>query len=145
MLRIDANSCRDHVPFKQPFLVLYTNDTGAQSGDGSWYVDVNGEVSRYVDLERFEKTLPEGLGMREIGLREHDLRETTTPVLKKLARELAENGIFIEAVGLYSGSAGPSHILRNGAVFSREVSLEIPPMSNDGKKIDWMVEPNVST
>jgi hypothetical protein len=88
-------------PFQQPLLVFHTNTHGC------WYVDVEGSVRKYLSAD-------------EPGTTYHQLNiNHATPLLKELCRRLRSQGISVHQVATYTGSAGPSHILKHGVFFER--------------------------
>lgn len=92
------------LPLEQPFLTFHLKE-----GD-PWFVEVGGKTTLYLDSSS----------------KSSELAVRATPLLKEIARELASHGILITNVELYTGSAGPSHVLRNGVFFERLSSLNRP-------------------
>lgn len=84
-------------PFRQPFLVLRVR-RGKRGKQVDWWIDVDSQVHEY-----FPPWKP----------------EEPTKRLLELCRLLASRGYIVEKYKSYIGSAGPSHILRNGALFKR--------------------------
>lgn len=98
-------------PFKQPFLVITFKDRKIHGNvaDG-WHVDVDGQIEKY--LEGFtERTLEWCPPFNKM--------DRATPLLRSILEYFAGRGMEIIRVATYAGSAGPSHILRNGAFFER--------------------------
>lgn len=86
-------------PFRQPFLILkIRRGEGEAAKWDTWHIDVDSQVHEYV--------------------RPWALQEPTERLLA-LCRLLASRGYVVEKYGSYIGSAGPSHILRHGALFKR--------------------------
>jgi hypothetical protein len=123
-LNLDPNNPS---PFVQPFLVLHFEN------NHTWYVDVGGEIDRYVDnysqlREKFDtvdKALEgdyrkrEKLGIPLVLADPMDWKALGTQLLVSMVQGLESFGHKIKAVTIYDGSAGPTHILRNGAFFAR--------------------------
>ncbi len=117
--------------FTQPFLSL-------SFVDGSrWHVDVGGDLDPYLigysrirtlyeclsDEEKFKK------GMFAIFGDGVNWLSRATPLLIQLVKRLAEINPYytVKSVCSYTGSAGPSFILRQGAFFKRfDLSPSIP-------------------
>jgi hypothetical protein len=95
-------------PFKQPFLTIRFRHDALNGQSCGWFLDVDGDVEKYV---RKKKDGHQG----EIT----DYRDQATPALEQLIDAFARHGWPIVHVGLYEGSGGPSHVLRNGAIFKR--------------------------
>lgn len=93
-------------PFVQPFLHLMF-DSGEM-----WDVDVNGAVELYV-----KDPVPHGS--------HYNLIKATTSLMRGMIKIFKKVSGKVIHVGLYKGSAGPTHILRNGAIFKR-VKLDKP-------------------
>lgn len=114
--KIDANNPS---PFVQPFLVLRFKEADEKGWKMSWFVDVNGEIGKYLVIDsdvcaRVNPDDPSDKMMRG-GL------IWMTALLRQLIDDLAKNGLHVEHVGSYGprASGGPSHILRNGVLFER--------------------------
>ncbi|MFA6458979.1 MAG: hypothetical protein WCV79_01095 [Candidatus Paceibacterota bacterium] len=58
-------------------------------------MDINAEVKKYIQ------------------------RKKPTALLQTVCNHLAAHGYTVVKFGTYTGSAGPSHVLRNGAFFRR--------------------------
>lgn len=101
-------------PFKQPLLTL-TFKKNSEGRIHTWYIDVDGDISRYV------VALVVGVNFREDGTVKNIqpgsvvIKEPT----RKLIEELAAQGLPVESVGAYEGSGGPDHVLLNGVLFKR--------------------------
>lgn len=107
----DGNPC----PFVQPFLVLaFKGEKKGQPDYEQWHVDVNGQVGLYL-------ALPEGANRGS----HIDYTEHATGLMKQVIQEFVQYGLRIVHISVYNGSAGPSHILRNGAIFKRLFLNEI--------------------
>jgi len=107
-------------PFKQPFLVLSLSPDRSRE----WHVDVNGKIGLYLQPRKIDGTRVEVT----------DRVKDATELLKNMCRTLKEQGYPVYHVFTYNGSAGPSHILRNGVLFRRmklEAKLETDVL-------DWM-------
>lgn len=88
-------------PFQQPFLILHTTT------HEYWHVDVGGLIDKYFDVP-------------EPGTTTGQLNtDHASPLLKDLCKRLRTQGISVHKVSTYTGSAGPSHILKNGVFFKR--------------------------
>lgn len=111
-------------PFKQPFLVIRFE------GLEEWYIDIGGEIDLYLhrytafresfetltDKEREAKGIPWiGAVFGEVS----DWTSQATPLLQTMLARLKEVGWTACQVWDYVGSAGPSHVLLNGAIFKR--------------------------
>lgn len=107
------------LPLKQPFLTFHLKERDP------WFVEVGGKIALYLN------TSPE--------VKDSKLAERATPLLKEIARELANHGILITNVNLYIGSAGPSHVLRNGVFFERLSRLNRPVYEQPD--MEWMAPP----
>lgn len=96
---------RNPSPFIQPFLYLKVKKNNGIYE--VWWVDVGGKVKKYINCKRIR----------------HD--ETTnylgqtTKLMEEIMASFRELGHEIAHLGSYTGTAGPSHILRNGAFFKR--------------------------
>lgn len=99
-------------PFIQPFLVLGFRE-GDHSGRLTWHIDIGGEITKYLQVDECSVRIRPGSGMLADGI------VWMTPLLQQLIADLAQNSLTVETVGSYNGSAGPSHILRHGALFER--------------------------
>ena len=86
-------------PFMQPFLVLVFGDNASDE----WYIDVDGKVDLYVQEKH------------------------PTPLLAELCSLIHSRGLTVKQFWLYEGSAGPTHIFRNGAIFRRENEYDHEP------------------
>ncbi len=92
-------------PFVQPFLMLTLKQKNRDGSNIVWHIDVNGEMEKYL-----------------IGGDPHEgshvnLIANATDLLKEMIGQLAENGMHVARASTYTGSAGPSFVLRNGALF----------------------------
>jgi hypothetical protein len=98
-------------PFKQPFLVISFKDQKIHGNvaDG-WHVEVDGQIQKYFEgfTERTLEWAPPFNSMHR-----------ATPLLKSIVEYFASRGMEVASVATYAGSAGPSHILRNGKFFQR--------------------------
>lgn len=80
-------------PFVQPLLEIRCNDP-----DGTClYIDVNGEIDAFMD----------------------PVTKTGTPALTTLCQTIRLIGFTPQYHHPYIGSGGPSHLYRNGVLFSR--------------------------
>lgn len=97
-------------PFKQPFLVISFKDRKVHKdiADG-WHVDVDGQLEKYI--EGYEHTIAFAPPANRL--------DRATPLMRSIVEYFASRGMEIRAIAGYRGSAGPSHILRNGAFFER--------------------------
>jgi len=98
-------------PFKQPFLVITFVDRGDHSDVvHDWHVDVDGQIQKYFEgfTERTLEWAPPYNSMHR-----------ATPLLRSIVEYFASRGMEVSRVATYAGSAGPSHVLRNGAFFKR--------------------------
>ena len=86
-------SCRFGGEFVQPFLCI---SIVSQGEDQSWFIDIDGKIHQYISP-----------------------KNKCRKALVELCKMLASNGFMVNYYGSYAGSAGPSHILRCGAIFSR--------------------------
>jgi hypothetical protein len=119
-------------PFKQPFLVLYF-------GNGNWWtIDVDGEIDKYLNRYSDVKKILLALSDEEkkrLGVpweickvlgEASDWRSQATPLLNEMLRQIREHtGLAPLRIYAYEGSAGPNHILRQGALFKRQGAEEI--------------------
>lgn len=102
-------------PFKQPFLVINFGwgknglSNGQQVADG-WHVDVNGQIEKYIDGCN-PRTLEFAPPANNI--------DKATPLMRALLAFFWSRGRKVKSITTYIGTAGPSHILRNGAFFER--------------------------
>ncbi len=100
-------------PFVQPFLVLRFREK-EKGHEIFWHIDVGGEIDKYLYIEGDVcAEVVEGSTILKGGI------IFMKPLLEKLIGELANSGLHVERVGSYVGSAGPSHIMRQGAIFKR--------------------------
>jgi len=83
---------RNPSPFKQPFLALEVQN---KENEEEWLIDVDGEVGKYVESEK------------------------PTEMLLALCEMMESVGYKVSHFRTYTGGSGPSHILRNGALFER--------------------------
>lgn len=84
-------------PFRQPYLVLRVR-RGKRARWVDWWIDVDSQIHLYIRPWRPEEP---------------------TELLLELCRLLTSHGYVVGKYNSYVGSAGPSHILRNGALFRR--------------------------
>lgn len=118
-LELSKINADNPVPFVQPLLVLRFKETDENGWKMSWFVDVNGEIGKYLSIDSdvcacvnpedpLDKMMRGGLIWMQ-------------PLLRQLIDDLAKNGLHVEHVGSYGpgASGGPSHILRNGVLFER--------------------------
>ena len=138
-LKLDAGN---PVPFIQPFLIFEFTDITTPR---DWHIDVAGKINLYLEdagriLEVFnsipiesrsKQGLPYSLGENV------NWMSLATPLLRDMLHTLAIHYLHVERVSIYEGSAGPSHILRNGAIFQR-MGLDFPvrPGTNFPKHTD---------
>lgn len=97
-------------PFEQPFLVLRFGESLNETE--WWHVDVDGMIERYIHG-----------GLKATGShvdRTHDATDHMLDMMKEFERR----GIPIRFIGTYNGSAGHTHVLRNGAFFKRMKLVE---------------------
>lgn len=99
-------------PFVQPFLVLGIREKDSQERP-TWHVDIGGDITKYLVVDELTARVKPDCNMLQGGI------IWMTPLLRQLIDDLATNGLHVEYVGSYHGSAGPSHFLRNGAFFER--------------------------
>ncbi|GEM_PF-3515461 len=106
--------------FIQPFLVFHFK------GDDSiveWKIDVNGEIDKYirnwsvVDAALYPRSRKIQRELNLPGV--FNWLSQATPLLKQMMKELSKQNREVDRVYEYTGSAGPTHILRNGALFER--------------------------
>jgi len=76
-------------------------------------VDIGGEITKYLHFDERTARIKPDSNMIYGGV------IFMTPLLRQLIDNLAENGLCVEYVGSAQGSAGPTHMLRNGAFFER--------------------------
>lgn len=101
-------------PFKQPFLVINFGREGNKLSDGTeigsgWHVDVDGQFEKYI--EGYTKSINFAPPANNI--------DRATPLMCELLANLMRAGKEALSITGYVGSAGPSHILRNGVFFER--------------------------
>jgi hypothetical protein len=115
-------------PFKQPFLVIYFTNHQL------WHIDVGGEMDKYLNRYTEAKTAFAALSKEEKENRGlpwgifgecFDWQSQATPLLRAMLDRLEELGFEARRVHDYNGSAGPSHVLLNGALFKRLQIKEI--------------------
>lgn len=99
-------------PFKQPFLFIRFGPNEYNGRGYGWYVDVDGKIGLYLKD-------PKTTGS------EVNRMSDATDLMKDIVSQLAKQGKVVSSIGTYKGSAGPTHILRNGALF-RRVCLNDP-------------------
>ena len=101
-------------PFKQPFLVINFGREGNKMSDGvevadGWHVDVDGQIEKYIS--GYTRSLDFAPPANNI--------DHATPLMLGLLGYFMSRGKKVLSITGYVGSAGPSHILRNGAFFER--------------------------
>ena len=101
------------VPFKQPFLYVRFKDSKFNGCSSGWCIDVNGNIGKYIK------------GKRVITTTMTNYMDRATDLLKEILDEFKAADREVIHVGTYRGSAGPTHILRNGAIF-RRIHLDDP-------------------
>ncbi len=98
------------VRFKQPFLSLILTGEGAKrfakSSYPACFIDVNGKVGLYITKDN-----------------------KPTERLVNLCKAFARAGVRVRGFDHYTGSAGPSFLLRNGALFERNLEIENADLS----------------
>lgn len=91
-------------PFVQPFLFISFRNESLRE---PWSLDVDGKIEKYID------------GETAIEAREHNYLAQATPLLQAIIGEFLLHGWEIVRVGVDKESTGPTHVLRNGAIFKR--------------------------
>lgn len=95
--------------FAQPFLFISFLEPKELNGKSrGWYVDVDGRIGLYL---RSAVYTVRGEDEQRI--------EDATPLLRKIINAFENLGIIVSHIGVYRGSGGPTHILRNGVFFRR--------------------------
>lgn len=92
--------------FIQPLLELTLSGTGSKtlSREGVMFIDVGGNIDDFIT----DKNEP-------------------TELFVRLCKTIAKAGAVVVSFNRYSGSGGPSHMLRNGALFQRMDAIMHPP------------------
>lgn len=90
----------DPVPAKQPFLVLTVVQVPCECGKANcseqWQIEVGGKIDRFITKAK-----------------------RPTALLMRLCRLLKAGGFVVRGFGSYKGSAGPSHVYRQGVLYAR--------------------------
>jgi hypothetical protein len=106
-----------------------------------WYIDVEGKIELYIEnwckIQEAIQYSIEVLPIQEsIGINAQYCNwiNLATPLLRSMLTRLADVGRPVSVIRYYQGSAGPSHILKNGILFER--SNLSPPIAQrrDTKK-----------
>ena len=133
-------STENPTPFQQPFLVLHFRNKR------EWYIDVNGQIDNYLNnytavreaylalthKERDAKGIPDmPCNILSDG---SDWQSQATPLLQGMLDGLKKHGWTVDQIYAYEGSAGPSHVLMNGAIFER---VYIPNLLHTSKEPDF--------
>lgn len=101
----------DHAtPFMQPFLVLEFEERERNGQGHGWYVDVGGDLERFLRGPDSTPSCENRLG-------------DATELLRRMLDEFLVAGYPVRRVTAYRGSAGPTHLLRGGAFFERRDDL----------------------
>lgn len=123
-LKLDHNNPS---PFKQPFLVLHFK---GDSSATEWLVDVDGKIDLYIKdythIKQLWKNLDDNDPRKGGFIVAWNWQSQATPFFQEIIAELVKFDAIVNRVHIYEGSAGPSHILRNGAFF-RRVDMEQHP------------------
>lgn len=137
-VRFVCSLSRKPGPFEQPFLVLqFRNESRPYKGSAmSWMIDIGGEISLY--LNNYEQALKayEAMSYEEkqekkvwvgiVASEGFNWLSQATPLLQSMIASLKGQGYLVIHVSVYQGSAGPSHILRCGAIFERMDTSRLP-------------------
>jgi hypothetical protein len=95
-------------PFVQPFLLIRFRQMVLHGLNSGWFVDIDGKVNLYIKE------------CAHVRIEEHaNYLEQATPLLQAMVEEFLLHGWDVTHVGIYKGSVGPTHVLRNGAIFKR--------------------------
>ncbi len=97
-------------PFKQPFLYIQFEKREGEDFPQEWRIDVDGQIEKYIN--GYEK------GNFEFRSDAQNIHRAT-PLMTSIVDYFNRRGMTIYSISTYCGSAGASHVLRNGAFFTR--------------------------
>ncbi len=103
-----------------PLLLIGFKPDAVHPDGYEWQIDVEGKIGLYI-LKGESLTYHDGKVVTEqkYGLITHDFLHLATPFMRSIVEQLKKNGRKVKAIGMYTGSFGPSHILRQGILFQR--------------------------
>jgi len=106
---------------KYPLLLIGFKPDSLHPDEGyEWQIDVDGEISLYIqDGDRLTYGAGRVVTEKKLGLITHDLLHLATPLMKSMIQQLKINGRKVDRIGMYTGSIGPSHLLRGHILFQR--------------------------